>query len=179
VASAYAIKKTGQTLSYEANGTIHTAGTQKDDGYYQKGISHSYSRDNTKEVVLDHITGLMWQDNESIQKQWVTTANYNAGNYSDTSGDTASTYCSDLTLGGYSDWRLPSAKELLFIVDNSKYNPSIDNQFQNIVSNGYWSSTTDASNTSHAWYVDFYDGSTHYYGGKYYSLYVRCVRAGQ
>ena len=173
--SAYAIKKTEQNLSYESNGTIHTAGTQKDDGYYQSGQTPHYSRDDTKEVVLDHITGLMWADDANVStltKPWVTTANYNAGNYSDTSGDTASTYCSDLTLGGYSDWRLPSVKELLFIVDNSKYSPSIDNQFQNTISNLYWSSTTYASG------VDFYSGYTDY-DGKDNSNYVRCVRAGQ
>ena len=162
------VKKTGQTTTY----------TNYDDGYYQKGISPSYTRDDTKQIVTDHVTGLQWQDNETISKQWVTTANYNAGNYSDTSGDTASTYCSDLTLGGYSDWRLPSVKELLFIVDNSKHSPSIDNQFQNTISNYYWSSTTFASNTSGAWFVYFSNGYTYNYY-KDNSYYVRCVRAGQ
>ncbi len=166
------IKKTGQTTSY----------TNYDDGYYQKGIAHSYTRDDTKEIVTDNVTGLMWQDNATITKQWVTTANYNAGNYSDTSGDTATTYCNDLTLGGYSDWRLPTRGELLDIVDNGRFNSAIDPMFVNTTSGNYWGATSYAGNTSHAWLIDFGYGGTYTYNlnyDKYYSYYVRCVRAGQ
>jgi len=181
VISAYAIKKTGQTLSYEANGSIHSNGTQKDDGYYQSGISPRYSRDDSKELVLDQITGLMWVDDANVStvtKQWVTTANYNAGDYNNTSGDTATTYCSNLTLGGYSDWRLPTSLELESIVDYGRYNPSINPIFKNTSSNFYWSSTSAKSPIDYAWIVDFNLGSV---GGnlKNGSTYVRCVRGGE
>ncbi|MDQ7085156.1 MAG: DUF1566 domain-containing protein [Sulfurovum sp.] len=136
-----------------------------------------YTRNDTYGIVTDHVTNLEWQDNETVSKPWVTQANYDAGNYANTSGDTASTYCSNLSLGG-GGWRLPTVKELLFIVDNGKYSPSIDSQFQNTISSYYWSSTSNASYTSYAWYVDFYNGNTYYYN-KSNSFYVRCVRAGQ
>gem|GEM_PF-2389778 len=161
------LKKTAQTTTY----------TPYDDGHYQKGATPSYSRDDAFGIVTDHVTGLEWQDNESISKPWLTQANYDAGDYSNTSGDTATTYCSNLNLNG-GGWRLPTVKELLYIVDNGKFNPNIDSQFQNTISYYYWSSTSYASSPYRAWRVFFGNGST--YGNfKNSSLYVRCVRAGQ
>ena len=72
----------------------------------------------------------------------------------------------------YNDWRLPTIKELLTLVDYSKCNPASTSY---ITSNCYWSSTTDASDTSLAWSVSFNDGYTNYYD-KTYALYVLCVR---
>jgi hypothetical protein len=163
------LKKTGQTTKY----------VDYDDGYYQKGQEHNYTRDDSKAIVTDHVTGLMWQDNENIQKQWVTTANYNDGNYSDTSGDTATTYCNDLTLGGFNDWRLPTSTELENIVDYGRVNPSINPVFQNTSSNLYWSSATNVYNSRDAWYVGFFYGNVDYNKRKNNSYDVRCVRAGE
>jgi len=151
------------------------------EAYMYETMKNRYIRDNSKEVVLDVSTNLMWQDDvaaQTVQKKWVTTANYNAGNYFDTSGDTATTYCTNLSLGGYTDWRLPSKEELFGIVKSTVSNPSISNIFQHTVSSFYWSSTTYASASNFAWIVYFSNGTqdgltkgTHYY--------VRCVRAGQ
>jgi hypothetical protein len=119
---------------------------------------------NDNGVVSDSSTSLQWQDNiSSVKKDW----------------EDAIGYCSDLTLDGYSDWRLPNKNELLSIVDYSKYNPSIkEDVFQNIESSYCWSSTTYATNTSNAWNVDFDNGYARN-GTKDNSLCVRCVRVGQ
>ncbi|MBN2782888.1 MAG: DUF1566 domain-containing protein [Campylobacterales bacterium] len=149
------LKKTGQTTSY----------SNYDDGHYQAGVNHSYTRDATKEIVTDNVTKLVWQDNsdaKELTKTW----------------QEAIDYCEALDLGGYSDWRLPDIKELQSIVDDSKYYPAINAVFENITSDLYWSSTTDASYTSNAWYVYFSDGSTYSYN-ETFSRYVRCVRGGQ
>jgi len=45
-------------------------------------------------------------------------------------------------------------------------------------SNDYWSSTTNASDSSYAWNVYFDLGDDDWYG-KTYEGYVRCVRGGQ
>jgi len=165
------VLKTGQTTSY----------TEFDDGYYQTGEERSYTRDDTKEVVVDNVTGLMWQDDseaKTTRKPWITKANYDAGKYNDTSGDTASTYCANLILGGYDDWRLPTRKELASIVDLGRVYPSLDPEFLNFESDYYWSSTTYAYSSGNAWVVFFNlgdQGNSYKYG----SFYVRCVRAGQ
>ncbi len=181
------IKKTEQTISYDENGSVVNDDSLKDDGFYQTGVNSNYSRSN--DVVTDNITGLIWQDNAeaaTVLKQWVTQANYDAENYDDTSGDTAATYCSDLTLGNYNDWRLPTVTELQGIVADGKFNPAMDNTvFANIANShspAYWSSTTDAGKSEQAWRVDFYYGSANYAFPKYKEdepRNIRCVRDGQ
>ena len=69
-------------------------------------------------------------------------------------------------------WRLPKIEELLSIVDYTKHNPASN---VDITSYNYWSSTTNASDTSLAWYVYFNYGYSSYYA-KDGRFYVRCVR---
>ena len=124
--------------------------------------SADFSRNNDTKIVTDNETGLQWQDNETITKVW----------------QDAIDYCENLTLGDYGDWRLPNIRELTSLVDDTKNNPSIDSTFQNVVSNNYWSSTTNANPSSLAWVVNFYYGGQSY-NGKDANHSVRCVRAGQ
>ena len=121
----------------------------------------AFSRDGSG-MITDSVTGLVWQDNETVQKTWVE----------------AISYCEALTLGGNDDWRLPNKKELLSIVYYDTYNPAISSGFQNTTSSYYWSSTTYASGTSDAWGIYFSYGHTGSYN-KTHKGNVRCVRAGQ
>ncbi len=63
---------------------------------------------------------LQWQDTQTVLKPWITQDNYKNNHFNDTSGDTATTYCNELTLTNFSDWRLPDAKELETIDDSLK-----------------------------------------------------------
>ena len=123
-----------------------------------------FVRDNTKNVVKDTASCLMWQDNvdsKTVRKKWID----------------AIEYCENLSLAGFDDWRLPNFNELYSIGDRSRYAPAIQIAFSNVVSDGYWSATT-TGHTSVAWVVDFDYGNDHggYKTGDYY---VRCVRDGQ
>ena len=119
-------------------------------------------------VVSDNQTGLAWQD-------------YYGENVADiqkSSWQDALIYCKELSLGNNSDWRLPNIKELRTIVDRKKYSPSIRLGFENIVADGYWSSTTDVSFNSYAW-GDNFDKGDDYWEDKTKESYVRCVRGGR
>jgi hypothetical protein len=140
-----------------------------------------YERDPDTQIVTDHEQELMWQDDEeaaNTTKKWLTSANYNAP-YTDTSGDTAITYCTNLNLGGYVDWRLPSKSELQSIVDYSVTNPAMDTSvFIHATSHNYWSSTTDLSDAARVGIVRFFGGiAADRYKGNTFN--VRCVRDGQ
>ena len=51
--------------------------------------------------------------------------------------------------GGFSDWRMPTVKELQSIADYNQINPSIPTAyFPNTVASDYWSSTAYAGDTS-------------------------------
>lgn len=138
-----------------------------------------YTRDNTCLIVTDHGTGLQWQDNETIitmTKPWITFTTGAAGDYLNTSGDTATTYCENLSLCGHTDWRLPTKTELLNIVDYGELSPSIDTSaFENTTSDLYWTATSYEGGASNAWIVDFgYGNATTM--DKQSNAHIRCVR---
>jgi hypothetical protein len=122
--------------------------------------SDKYTRDDSKEIVFDNDTKLTWQDtidNKQLRLTW----------------DEANKYCTDLVLNDNDTWRLPSHQELLTIVEDKKYNPSINKVFQNAINGFYWSSTEVKGRTS-AWYVRFdygRDGTINMTSKNY----VRCV----
>ncbi len=161
--------KTGQTTCYDYDTNQAVTCTQAhkgQDGYYQMGLDRSYTRDDAKEIVTDNTTGLIWQDDndaKTVRGDW----------------DGAKTYCQNLTLGGYSDWRLPTIRELQTLPDFSKVNPAIDSEFQNVyTSDLYWSSTTRAGGSFDAWGVLFNAGYS-INGYRAFNNYVRCARSGQ
>jgi hypothetical protein len=145
-------------------------------------IKNRFIRDSTKEVVLDVSTFLIWQDNiaaETVKKKWLNDDNYNEcssmlSNCTNTAGDTAASYCSAMTLGGYTDWRMPTKEELLGIVKNSTSNPAISGFFQHVASSNYWSSTNPIADM-YAEGVSFSQGSE-YSAFKAFNYNIRCVR---
>jgi len=121
-------------------------------------INADLTRD-TNKIVTDNVTKLMWQDDVfSSSYEWLN----------------AISYCENLTLGTFSDWKLPNKTELLSIVDYNKSSPSIST-FINTKLGYYWSSTTSIDDKIEAWIINFKLGHTNK-NNKNKSLYVRCVR---
>ena len=151
-------------------------------------------------MVRDNVTGLIWEVKTAMDG----TPNYNDPHDADntytwydsdpdTNGGDAGTPGSgtdtegfikalnDAKYGGYSDWRLPTVKELSDIVNYSiPYpGPTIDSgYFPNTKPDLYWSSNTRSDIPSYAWVTIFNYGSNGY-GNKYGSYYARAVRGGQ
>lgn len=80
-------------------------------------------------------------------------------------------YCSGLGAG----WRLPTAKELLSIVDDSRTSPAINmTAFPNCPSEKFWTNTVSSGDTSKYWTINFTDGSSEVLATSS-SARVRCI----
>ncbi|HEX5101660.1 MAG TPA: DUF1566 domain-containing protein [Polyangiaceae bacterium] len=76
-------------------------------------------------VLVDEVTGLMWQAFPSPELSW----------------PDADTYCADLRAHGYCDWRTPSRIELVSLVDFSATDPALDPLFP-VVDGEFFSAST-------------------------------------
>ena len=187
------VPDTGQTKCYDNSREVPCP--QPGEAFYGQdaqyaGLTRSYTKLGQNGVALpdtateadgwlmtrDNVTGLIWEvktDDGGIhdkdnryswaEAQSVFIVQVNQQNF-----------------GGFSDWRLPTVKELTLLVNSGiPYpGPTIDTAWFPLTASGYWSSTTGAYNTYGAWLVGFYVGPASYYN-KWYSHYVRAVRAGQ
>jgi hypothetical protein len=112
-------------------------------------------------TIKDNLTGLTWQK---------------VPNPDTITWENALTYAENLTLGGFSDWRLPNIKELQSISDDKLVNPSVSTTFFPAIGvKKYWSSTSLPNQTTRAWYLSTQFGITTY-DLKTVRLAVLCVR---
>lgn len=120
-------------------------------------------------TVTDTATHLQWQDTQANQTDTRDWAN-------------AISYCQNLSLDGYTNWRLPNVNELKSLLNYSKDVNSIVSGFKYYAKNPpriYWTSTSVSGLADYAWVVNFNYGSVIYYhkSGRVTSYYrVRCVR---
>jgi hypothetical protein len=102
--------------------------------------------DNGDGTVTDNITKLMWQQTV-LPTQYAWSA--------------AASYCSGLTVGGHDDWRLPTAIELVSLVDVDSFSPAINSTyFPSTPTAPFWTSTP--MDSTNQWGVYFDDGGTSY-----------------
>ncbi len=151
------------------DGRAHYSNFKNSNRYVQAvrgGVSGGFNNFvvNGDGTITDPTTGLMWQQASA------------SGTYTWAQG---LSYCENLSLGGYSDWRMPTIKELASIVDLSKSSPAVNPEFfPDTQPSNYWSSTTSIDDPYRACYLYFKNGGD---GGyiKYSSYSVRAVRGGQ
>jgi murein DD-endopeptidase MepM/ murein hydrolase activator NlpD len=137
---------TGQTKCYNGSQEI-TCPAPGDPFYGQDGHyainppSYEVRTINGQEVVIDHVTGLTWQrHDDGIKRTWTE----------------AMDYCENLTLDGYSDWRLPQKKELQSIANYGSFGPAVDVAYfpyPHVPADCYWSASTLAFLALSAWKV--------------------------
>lgn len=148
------LQSTGQYVSYAGG----------DDGSVQAGVPPTYPRwvDNLNGTITDTVTGLIWlKQADCIHADWEgALAAVNA---------LASNQCGLTDGSAAGSWRMPNRNELQSLSDRMEnnhaaffnatylnwdgtlYRAPIFTNF--VVSQYYWTSTTDAANTSEAWTV--------------------------
>jgi len=139
----------------------------------------SYDVTSTPGVVVDRVTGLIWQralpaTYLGCTGQSTTTGQGQVGTACTWSE--AKRYCAALGLAQLSGWRLPSKIELESIVDETRFNPAIDAMaFIDAPPQFFWSASPYVGAPGFAWGVSFYNGITgdNAVGA---AVAVRCVR---
>lgn len=157
---------TGQRESY----------SEYDDGYYLSGAELRF-RANSDGTITDLNTDLMWGGSGYAEIDVEPSVSYQLeGRWRRYFWNQALLYCERLRLGGYDDWRLPNYKELTSILDLSRMEPCVDQEyFPGTRSDFYWTSSSFAYQTSQAWYVYFNLGYVNHINKNNY-FYVRPVR---
>lgn len=104
-AITYPIVDTGQTTFYGDSAALATAPAATSDPYYGQDAQYSGRqpayRDNSDGTVSDLNTGLMWVAARGDKLSW----------------DAAVAGAASCRVGGYSDWRMPTLKELYSLID--------------------------------------------------------------
>ncbi len=120
---------TGQTTSY-------TSTFGEDHDY---AINTPSYFDNGDGTITDIITGLMWQKVDGGSMNYAS----------------AITYCDNLTLANFTDWRLPTPMEAFSIMILQNGNPAINTSFfsssSTLVAEYWWTNTTQFGDISKVW----------------------------
>ncbi len=111
-------------------------------------------------TVTDPRTGLVWQQaDDGMGKSWLA----------------ALSYCENLSLGGFSDWRLPSVKELDTIIDETATMWPF--QFKAFALVGsLWSSTPEPFKGDFVWMLDVINNAGPVLFAPSEKANARCVR---
>lgn len=109
-------------------------------------------------VFIDRTTGLMWARDNGTMYTWQNAVNQ----------------CNGSSYGGYTDWRIPTQKELMQAYADGIWTQKAANRL-NLSTNYQWSSTTGSELTTLAWNMTPQTGVTTM-NDKTNSLRVLCVR---
>jgi hypothetical protein len=145
----------------------------------------SYDTTTVPGVVIDNVTGLMWQrmlpDDPASPELWYEGCTGMRSVMGDRcTWPQARRYCSALTLANKEDWRLPSKIELQSILDETSLTTADSligrTVFPNTPPEPFWSSSPHPTAAHEAWPVDFSNGSSVTPMDESEPLAVRCVR---
>lgn len=116
------------------------------------------------DYVVDKEHNMMWQDTEENVRILVSHID-------------SDKYCEKLTLGGYTNWRVPSVEDYKYIIDKTRKDEiMINREFKYILQDDYWTSNRTWRNFGRWGYYIFFKSGNAYYENRTYPKYIRCVR---
>lgn len=125
--------KTMLRLPDTGENTDYTSTFGEDNDY---SINTPFFINNDNGTITDTVTGLMWEKADGGE---MTVEN-------------ARIYCDTLTLGGYTNWRLPTAHESFSILNQQLSNPALDvNYFAVSNAQYWWTSNVQLNDSSKIW----------------------------
>ncbi len=130
---AQSIDKTMQLLPDTGQISSYTSTFGEDNDYVINTPSYL---DNSDGTITDMVTGLIWQQTDGGE---MTIEN-------------AITYCNALSLGGQTDWRLPSPMESFSILNQQNVNPALTtNYFTTTTAEYWWTNAFQVNDNSKVW----------------------------
>ena len=154
VAPLAIVFRTGQTISY----------ADYDDGFYLPGRAFSFSRDDANDIVMDNVSGLMWEDDTAVNSRDTWQAGVDR--------------CAASTLGGYDDWRMPEMFELITLTDYGNATSVLNSVFVNRVETTSLSANENPDHPGFVYYMSFDYGTTTYMDATGL-MSTRCVRGAK
>ena len=131
--SAQQVVRTMKRLPDTGQETSYTSTPGEDADFRINSPGFIIHPDNT---VTDTVTGLMWQHYDGPEM----------------TVEKARLYCDTLTLGGYTDWRLPSLIEAYSILNHQKTNPALDVAiFPKSTAEYWWTANRQANDSTRIW----------------------------
>lgn len=195
--NTFKVVDTNQLTCFDSTGVEISCTGSGQDGAYQHNMP-SYL-DNQDGTITDTITGLMWQQTADINGDGTISDDGDKMTQSE-----AQAYCSNLSLAGYDDWRLPDIKTLYSLMDfqgtdpsgftgtdTSLLTPFVDTEFfgfdysdgVRIIDVQYATTTFYVANDSMLFGLNLADGRIKGYGttlrGSDKTFNVRCVRGNE
>lgn len=132
----YAMAAKSMNLVPDTGQTISATATFGEDSDYL--INAPSFTDNSNGTVTDNITGLMWQKVDAGEMTW----------------DNAVAGAAALSLGGFTDWRLPTPAEAFSIMNHGR-NPALDSTYFQSNPSGtsqyWWTNDTYGTDTTRVW----------------------------
>lgn len=163
LAFAWSIPDTGQNVSY-----TNTFGEDSD--YRINPLSFTKLDENgvplpetatSWAMVKDNVTGLLWEAKTNADSGVNYLNPHDADNRYRWYGGTECGYVNDFislinssNYCGLSNWRLPTMKEIGFIINRQRINPCLDINFFPNTNKQYWSSTRYSNDTSGTWGIE-------------------------
>lgn len=117
---SFAVVDTGQILFF--NDSVEISAPSMSSSFYGQDAQYDSNAQqylgNGDGTVTDAVSGLMWQQSPD------TNGDSQIDVYDKMGQDSAMAYCEDLSLAGYTDWRLPDIKTLYSLINFNGQDPS-------------------------------------------------------